>query len=266
MRTVLALAGLALGTAFAVRAQTTVAALTPRATGTAHTVDERWRDSLDAFAAADRAHAPQPGGVLFVGSSSIRLWADLEQQFQTQPVIVKRGFGGSRMADCTRYLERLVLPYQPRLVIVYAGDNDLAEGRSPQDVLASFTAFVEGVHEALPRTRIAYLSIKPSPLREALLPKIQEANGLIAQYVAAQPELAYIDIFSKMLDADGHPRKELFSADSLHMNESGYALWKAVIDPFLRLPAPIPMSEPLSPPQSVSASAAASPLAGPSAH
>jgi lysophospholipase L1-like esterase len=207
-----------------------------------------------------------PRSWLFVGSSSIRLWADLEQQFQTQPVIVKRGFGGSRMADCTRYLERLVLPYQPRLVIVYAGDNDLAEGRSPQDVLASFTAFVEGVHEALPRTRIAYLSIKPSPLREALLPKIQEANGLIAQYVAAQPELAYIDIFSKMLDADGHPRKELFSADSLHMNESGYALWKAVIDPFLRLPAPIPMSAPLSPPQSVSASAAASPPAGPSAH
>lgn len=261
LRTVLALAGLTLGTAFAVRAQTTVAALTPRAAGSATTVDERWRDSLDAFAAADRVRAPQPGGVLFVGSSSIRLWTDLEQQFQTQPVVVKRGFGGSRMADCTRYLERLVLPYQPRLVIVYAGDNDLAEGRSPQDVLASFTAFVEGVHEALPHTRIAYLSIKPSPLREALLPQVQETNRLIAQFVAAQPELAYIDVYSKMLDADGHPRKELFSADSLHMNEAGYALWKSVIDPYLR--GPVPTLAPSSAPLAVSASAAASPPAGP---
>ncbi|MES2888827.1 MAG: GDSL family lipase, partial [Pseudomonadota bacterium] len=94
--------------------------------------DTRWRDSFDAFAAADRAQAPQMGGVLFVGSSSIRLWNNLEQSFETQPVIIKRGFGGSRLADCVQHLNHLVIPYQPRLVVVYAGDNDLAEGATPE--------------------------------------------------------------------------------------------------------------------------------------
>jgi lysophospholipase L1-like esterase len=222
---------LALGAAPAARAQTTaIAAVAPASSA----VDPRWQSSFEAFAAADAARAPLPGGVVFVGSSSIRLWNDLEQQFEDHVAIVKRGFGGSRMLDCAQHLQRLVLPYKPRLVVVYAGDNDLAEGRTPEQVLASFSEFVAGVRAALPETRIAYLSIKPSPLRQALLPKVRATNALIADYAAGTPNLDYIDVYSKMLDRDGRPRGELFQADSLHLNAAGYALWQGVIAGHLR--------------------------------
>lgn len=209
------------------------------------TVEERWRDSLDAFAAADKLQAPQPGGVLFVGSSSIRLWTGVETAFQSTPVI-KRGFGGSRMLDCARYVGQLVLPYAPRLVVVYAGDNDLAEGRSPQEVLQSYTDFVAQVREALPGTRIAYISIKPSPLRASLMAHAVETNRLVQAYSASAPNLDYIDIFSRMLDADGKPRADLFAADALHLNAAGYALWQSVISRHLApsVAAPVTVAGP----------------------
>ncbi len=192
-------------------------------------IEQRWQASFDAFAAADRARLPAAGGVLFVGSSSIRLWDGLETQFSALPVVVKRGFGGSLMSDCTAELQRLVVPYRPRLVIVYAGDNDLAEGRSPDHVLASFKAFVQGVRSKLPQTRIAYLSIKPSPLRAALLPAIRQTNALIAHYIGNGSNLDYIDVYTPMLGADGKPRAELFRADALHLNDAGYALWRRIV-------------------------------------
>lgn len=231
----LGLAGLGLGTALAQSqpSRTTVAARMP-ATGSATPVAARWRESFDAWDAADAAAAPAPGGVVFVGSSSIRLWSDLEQQFKDPIAVTKRGFGGSRLLDCAEHVQRLVLPYKPRLVVVYAGDNDLAEGRSPEQVLASFREFVEGVHAALPDTRIAYLSIKPSPLRAALMPKVQRTNALIADYSERQPKLSFVDIYNRMLGPDGRPRAELFSADALHLNAEGYALWKSVIEERLR--------------------------------
>lgn len=196
-------------------------------------IDARWRDSFEGFARADRERAPVAGGVLFVGSSSIRLWDGLETQFGEGMPIIKRGFGGSRLSDVSQYLDRLVLPYKPRLIVVYAGDNDLAEGRSPGDVLHSFEAFVDGVRAELPDTRIAYVSIKPSPLREDRIAAARAANRLIADYVASRPGLSYIDVFSGMLRSDGHPRRELFRPDLLHLNAAGYALWKAAIQPVL---------------------------------
>jgi lysophospholipase L1-like esterase len=189
----------------------------------------RWQDSFDAFDAADRQHAPVPGGVLFVGSSSIRLWDSLEEDFQALPVVTKRGFGGSRLSDCSDAVARLVLPYRPSTVIVYAGDNDLAEGATPNEVLGSFRTFVDAVHRDLPRTRIAYLSIKPSPLRAALLANIRETNRLIAGYVAHGRRLDFIDVYSRMVGRDGQPRPELFRADRLHLNRAGYALWRTEI-------------------------------------
>ncbi len=190
---------------------------------------QRWQSTLDAFAAADRLKAPIPGGVLFVGSSSIRLWDGLETAFGPAARIIKRGFGGSRLSDCASLASALITPYKPRLVVVYAGDNDLAEGASPQDVLASFDLLVKQVRETLPDTRIAYVSIKPSPSRQALMPQIREANALIKQRVDAIDNLDYIDIFSVMLDAQGNVRPELFREDSLHLNATGYALWRSVI-------------------------------------
>ena len=233
-RLALALYGLGMGASLGAQTQTITTRTAPRATVV---VDTRWKESFDAFAAADLQQAPRPGGVLFVGSSSIRLWNDLETQFGDEPVI-KRGFGGSRMLDVTAHVDQLVLPYQPRLIVVYAGDNDLAEGRSPADVLASFTEFVQRVRAALPQTRIAYLSIKPSPLRAALMPQAIEANRLIAQYSAATPNLDYIDIYSRMLGADGQPRADLYGQDALHLNPAGYAVWKSAISPHLVVRVP----------------------------
>jgi lysophospholipase L1-like esterase len=197
-------------------------------------VDPKWAPSFAAFEQADKEKAPPPGGVLFVGSSSIRLWDGLETQFDALPVVVKRGFGGSRMEDCKTYLGRLVVPYKPRMVLVYAGDNDLAEGRTPEQVRQSFVDFVKGVHAKLPDTRIAYISIKPSPAREALMSKIQRANTLIKDYVASNHNLQFIDIYTPMLDVNGTPRKELFREDALHLNKTGYALWRSVISSYVR--------------------------------
>ena len=126
-----------------------------------------------------------------------------------------------------------MLPYKPRLVIVYAGDNDLAEGATPADVLSSFKRFVEAVHRDLPETRIAYVSIKPSPLRAQLLAQARATNELIGAYSATVPYLDYIDVFSKMVDADGRPRPELFGPDMLHLNRAGYALWRREISAHL---------------------------------
>jgi lysophospholipase L1-like esterase len=192
-------------------------------------IDHRWDASLAAFEASDKANPPAAGGVLFVGSSSIRLWNGLETEFQSLPVVVKRGFGGSRMLDCTQHLHTLVIPYKPRLVLVYAGDNDLADGRTPEQVLQSFTKFVDGVRESLPNTRIAYISVKPSPSRLALMPQIRETNALIRDYILHARNTDFIDVFTPMLDAQGQPRAELFRDDLLHLNTQGYALWKQVI-------------------------------------
>jgi lysophospholipase L1-like esterase len=200
----------------------------------AQPLHSRWDASLAAFEAADRERAPAPGGVVFVGSSSIRLWPDLEANFAAQSVI-KRGFGGSTLAECASYVDRLVNRYQPRQVVVYAGDNDLAEGRTPAEVLASFQAFVAGVHRALPDARIAYVSIKPSLLRAKLLASVREANTLIQRYASAHPQrLEYIDVFTPMLDAFGAPRADLLGPDGLHLNEAGYALWRKQISSRIR--------------------------------
>jgi lysophospholipase L1-like esterase len=193
----------------------------------------RWDDAFARFDAADRAAPPPEGAILFVGSSSIRLWDGLEGDFGVRRVVLKRGFGGSKLSDCVQNLGRLVVRYKPSLVLVYAGDNDIAAGSRPDEVLRRFAAFVEGVHRALPATRIDYISIKPSPLRAALLPEIRATNALIRDYIATVPGVSYIDVFSSMVDAGGHPRGELFAADRLHLNRDGYALWTSLIGPYL---------------------------------
>ncbi|MEJ7929258.1 SGNH/GDSL hydrolase family protein [Ramlibacter sp. AN1015] len=194
----------------------------------------RWGADLAAFDLADRASRPPPGGVLFLGSSSIRLWSSLQQDFSAAPVVINRGFGGSTMADCHALARQLVLPYRPRQVLVYAGDNDLAEGRTPHEVRDSFAAFVESVRAELPDARIDFIAVKPSPARAHLLPLAREANALVAEWAARVPNTGFIDIFGPMLDAQGAPRAELFSADRLHLNAAGYALWRSVIASYLQ--------------------------------
>ena len=184
---------------------------------------------MDAFAQADKAHRPAPHGVLFVGSSTIRFWSRMAEDFSQEPVVINRGYGGSTLEDTRYFARRLVVQYQPRHVLLYAGDNDLAEGRTPSQVLQSLKGFITVVRRELPQTRIDYISIKPSPLRISLLPRMREANTMIEAYLRTVPNAGFIDVFNPMLGADGAPRADLFGPDRLHMNDAGYALWKSVI-------------------------------------
>ncbi|MES2842769.1 MAG: GDSL-type esterase/lipase family protein [Pseudomonadota bacterium] len=198
------------------------------------TAEQRWKSELDAFAAADRKQMPPAGGVLFVGSSSIRMWSGLETAFADQPLVIRRGFGGSRLSDSADLVHRLVLPYQPRLVVLYAGENDLVEGASPQDLLGHFVRFVQQVQSALPATRVAYMSIKPSPSRLAHMAAMREANLLIQTFVLNDDRLDYIDVHTAMLDNDGRARPELFVRDQLHLSAEGYGLWRQIVSAHLR--------------------------------
>ncbi|MCM3566124.1 GDSL-type esterase/lipase family protein [Hydrogenophaga intermedia] len=195
----------------------------------------RWRAEIEALLDADRRSAPPLGAVLFVGSSTIRLWKGLEQDFAAQaPVVLRRGLGGSRLSEWPEFVPWLVTRYVPKQVIVYAGENDIAEGAQPAEVLAAFVRFVQAVQAERPGTPIAFVSIKPSPLRAAQAATMREANLLVQTWVLAQDGLDYIDVHTPMLDNDGRARPELFVRDRLHLSPEGYALWRQVISAHLK--------------------------------
>jgi lysophospholipase L1-like esterase len=193
----------------------------------------RWEAEIRKFEEADRRQSPPKGGVVFVGSSSIRMWKTLPQDFPGVDVL-NRGFGGSEMEDSAYFAERIVTPYSPRLAVVYAGDNDLQKGKPPERVLADYKLLVSRIREKLPETRVAFISIKPSLARWKLVDRVRAANDLIREFAAKDPRQTYIDVFTPMLGADGTPRKELFVADGLHLNAEGYAVWKTAVAPVLK--------------------------------
>lgn len=184
----------------------------------------QWEQTIRAFEAADRTNPPPSEAVLFIGSSSIRLWTNAPAQFPKHRII-NRGFGGSHLSDSVAFVDRIVVPYHPKMILLYAGDNDIAAGVSPQQVSADFREFVAKVQAALPQTPIAYIAIKPSPSRMNCFAAAQEANRLIAGFIAQNPKLRYVDVFTPMLGTDGRPRAELFRSDRLHLNDAGYQLW-----------------------------------------
>lgn len=247
-----ATAALLLATAtFTAQAQTAAAAFPYEADGAtaADTASAylaakaRWHNELAAFARADQERFPAPGGVVFVGSSTVRMWTRLSQDFSRVPGgIVNRGFGGSTLADCALFARDLVVRYKPRQVVLYAGDNDLAEGRTPLQVLDSFARFANTVRAELPDARISFISVKPSPSREQLMPQIRETNHVISAYLNLLPNSEYIDIHTPMLGADGRPRPELFRGDRLHLTDEGYRLWQSVVAPHLPQPPAAPAS------------------------
>jgi lysophospholipase L1-like esterase len=193
----------------------------------------RFEAEIRAFEAADRANPPPPGGVVFIGSSSIRNWTNVAADFPGVPAL-NRGFGGSTLADVVYYADRILLPYRPRLVVLYAGDNDLAEGRSPERVVADYRAFIARLRSALPAARVVFVSIKPSPSHRTFIPRVRETNQRIRAIVARDSLQTYVDVFTPMLDGGGQPRPELFMADSLHMTRAGYLLWRARLAPVVR--------------------------------
>ncbi len=192
-----------------------------------------WEKAIAAFTEADSKEPPPQNAVLFIGSSSIRGWRTVQRDFPEYDVI-NRGFGGSTIADSIAYADKIVLPYKPSTIIFYAGENDLNAGLTPQQVAEDFREFVRIVHEELPETRIAFVSMKPSPRRAALIEKQRIGNELIREFASQTKNVDYIDVFHPMLNSEGAARQELFSSDNLHLNEEGYKLWKKIIGPYLK--------------------------------
>lgn len=194
---------------------------------------DKWAKDIDDFTTADLGRPPPANAVLFIGSSSIVKWKTLAQDFPHVQTI-NRGFGGSELADSVFYLDRIAIPYHPRVIVVYAGDNDLWAGKSAETVAADFEAFCAKIHPALPTTRIVFISIKPSPSRWTIREKMERANALVAAFCAKDKRRAFVDVWKPMLDAKGEPRPEFFVSDMLHMNPLGYAVWTPLVAPLLK--------------------------------
>ena len=182
---------------------------------------------VEKLVAADEGQSIEPGGVVFVGSSSIRMW-DLEKSFPAENYL-NRGFGGSQICQSTHYFDVLVARHKPRLVVFYAGDNDIAGGKSPEQVHKDFRAFAEKLTEKLPEAKLVYIAIKPSVARWQLADKMREANKLIAAECGKHENFSFMDVWPVMLNDQGEPRKDIFLDDGLHLNDRGYQLWAELI-------------------------------------
>ena len=190
-----------------------------------------WEAAIAEFEAADRISPPPSGEIVFVGSSSIRLW-DVEKYFPGLRII-NRGFGGSQLSDAVRYAERIVIPYKPRIVVVYAGDNDIYGGMTSEEVAVNFEQFVRVVRAKLPEVRIVFIGIKPSLQRWDVVERMRLANEIIRGYAEHDDNIAFVDVDHAMLGWDETPRRELFVADGLHLTAHGYELWSALLRPLL---------------------------------
>lgn len=168
------------------------------------------------------------GRTVFYGSSSIRLWAELATDFPQQSVL-NLGFGGSTLAACGWFMERVLIPLQPKTIVLYAGDNDLGDGRHPEEVDLLFAGFMARLRQFLPQVPLTFMSIKTSPARLPLAPQIRQTNQLIGQQIAQMPHTGYLDVASVLLGSEGKPRWECFEADGLHLSRTGYRAWQAVL-------------------------------------
>ena len=191
---------------------------------TAPAATDPFEPEIRAFEKTDAILGQKRARIVFIGSSSIRMWEGLGFDFPDH-YVVNRGFGGSRIADSVRYAERILTPHRPPLVVMYAGTNDIDSGKSPATVAADFRAFTAKVWRLFPGTAVAFISIAPNPARWAQVERVREANRLIAAYCATDKRLTFVDIFPKMLGVDGRPRPELYQGDGLHLTRKGYLLW-----------------------------------------
>lgn len=193
-----------------------------------------WRGAVRRFEKADRVQPIPPGVIIFTGSSSINFWKTLARDMAPLSV-VNRGFGGSQMAHLTYYAPRIVLPYSPSAVIVYAGENDLSWpwSKAPETITHDFQEFVDVVHAQLPATWIYFVSIKPTPLRWRQWQKQRRTNELIEDFCRTKPHVEFVDISTTMLNSSGKPRRELFWWDGLHPSAKCYVLWTSILRPIL---------------------------------
>jgi lysophospholipase L1-like esterase len=183
-------------------------------------------------AAARRSPAPT-GAVMLYGSSSFRLWTNAAAQFPHVDLL-NRGFGGSQLSDLNEFFTRLVVPAAPRLLLIYGGDNDLAAGKSPEQVLLDFQQLISLVREHLPNTRVGFVAIKPSPSRLSLLAAQNDANRRVRRYARSLRRVDFLDVASPLLRADGTPDPACFLDDRLHLNGAGYDRWLEVLGPYVQ--------------------------------
>ena len=193
---------------------------------------ERYREAIDNYLAAEADAPPPKGAIVGTGSSSMLFWRGIEEDLAPL-TIIPRGFGGSTMRDLRHFLEELVFRHAPRAVLIYEGDNDVAVGATPAQILEHFDAIVAEIRERLPKTRIYILAVKPSMARWHLWDAMRTTNERFAARAEADPLLTYIDIATPMLNAAGEPRPDIFAGDKLHMNAAGYDIWRDVVRPVL---------------------------------
>jgi lysophospholipase L1-like esterase len=181
----------------------------------------------------ERAHSRRLQGVrppVFYGSSSFRLWTTLADDFD--PRVLNLGFGGSTLAACDHFFARLIPPVNPRSLLLYAGDNDLGDGRDPESILGSFRSLADKVERSLGAIPLGFVSVKPSPARYSIIDRIRRLNALILQEIKLRPCAYYVDVFGAMLDETGKPRGLYFLEDGLHLSHEGYRLWSQLLKPF----------------------------------
>ena len=193
----------------------------------------KFEKEVAAYEAADRQKPPEKGGILFIGSSTIRLWKTLPADFPDHPVI-NRGFGGTEIVDSTHFADRLIFPHEPKQIFLRAGGNDIHAGRLPKEVAADFAEFVRVVHARLPKTEILYIALSPAPARWGEADKNRELNRLIRELALNMPRVGYVDAYDISLTPEGRAaRPELFMKDRLHFAPEGYKLLANRVGPFL---------------------------------
>ena len=191
-----------------------------------------WDAEINSLTEIDAKQTPPKDAVLFVGSSSVRLWKNLRGSFPNLNVI-NRGFGGSRLEDVNYYFDKIVAPYNPRTIVLYAGENDVNDGIAPEKVLADFQKFSSLVRAKFPKAKLIYVSLKPSPSRWKLADVFRKTNDLIKAEIAKDKRAKFVDVWTAMLDEKGEPKAEIFVEDKLHLNEKGYAIWREVLAKYL---------------------------------
>jgi lysophospholipase L1-like esterase len=192
----------------------------------------KWEKEVAVYQEADRKSPPPKEGILFIGSSTIRLWKTLAEDYPNLKV-VNRGFGGTEIVDSTHFADRLIFPHQPKQIFLRAGGNDIHNGRTPKQVAGDFAEFVRVVHQRLPRTEILYISVSPAPSRWGETDKYRELNRLIREMALEMPRVGFVDTFDMVLSPDGSARPSLFVKDRLHFSTEGYVLLKERVQPFL---------------------------------
>jgi lysophospholipase L1-like esterase len=192
----------------------------------------QWEKEVAAYETADRENPPPKGGVLFIGSSTIRLWKTLAEDF-AQHKVINRGFGGSEIVDSTHFADRLIFPHEPKQVFLRAGGNDIHAGRAPKEVAADFAEFVRVVHARLPKAEVLYIAVNPAPARWGETDKYRALNRLIRKMALEMPRVGFVDAFDVSLTPEGDARPDLFVKDGLHFSAAGYKRLAERVRPFL---------------------------------